>query len=382
MTAALRGRTAVVGIGESGIGKSPGWDSMELLGSAVSKALDDAGLGLEEIDGLCTSSFYHYFPTLTVAEYLGIRPKWTSADSIGGPSFMNHLIHAAAAIEAGLCTNVLICYGSDARSSRNLNGNIETPEFERAYRYQVPISGYALATSRHMYEFGTTPEQLAEVAVSARKWGRLTAGAFARDPLTVDDVLASRFVSPPLRALDCCLVTDGGTAMVVTAADRARDLKQPPVYFLGGAAAIWHREISQMADLTTTPASESGPRAFEMAGIQIGDIDVVELYDAFTINTVLFLEDLGFCRKGEGGAFVASGRIRPGGDRPVNTNGGGLSYGHPNMYGSLCMIEAVKQLRGGQGERQIEGAEVAIAHGNGAALSAQVTTVFGTAATL
>lgn len=378
MTWGLRGATAVVGIGESGIGKCPGWDSMELMGSAVSKALDDSGLALADIDGLCTSSFYHYFPALTAAEYLGIHPKWTCSDSIGGPSFMNHLIQAAAAIEAGLCRTVLICYGSDARSSRNLNGNIETPEFERAYRYQVPISAYALATSRHMYEFGTTPEQLAEVAVAAREWAQMTPGAFARDPLTVSDVMESRLVSPPIRALDCCLVTDGGTAMIVTSADRARDLESRPVYFLGGAAAVWHREISQMADLTRTPASESGPRAFEMAGIGVGDVDVLELYDAFTINTLLFLEDLGFCKKGEGGAFVSSGRISPGGDCPVNTNGGGLSYGHPNMYGSLCMIEAVKQLRGGQGDRQVGGAEIAVAHGNGAALSAQVTTVFGT----
>jgi acetyl-CoA acetyltransferase len=382
MSQSLRGKTAVVGIGESGIGKSPGWDSLELLGSAVSKALDDAGLTLADIDGLCTGSFYHYFPSLSVAEYLGVRPKWSDSDMIGGPSFMNHLIHAAAAIETGLCETVLICYGSNARSSRNLNGNIETPQFEKAYHYQVPISAYALAASRHMYEYGTTREQMAEVAVSARKWGQLTPGAFARDPLTVEDVLASRFVNPPITALDCCLMTDGGTAMIVTSVERAADRPQKPVFFLGGAAALWHREISQMADLTVTPAVESGARAFEMAGICTGDIDVVELYDAFTINTILFLEDLGFCPKGEGGKFVSSGRIAPGGELPVNTNGGGLSYGHPNMYGSLCMIEAVKQLRGGEGERQIEGAEIAIAHGNGAALSAQVTTVFGTATTL
>jgi len=382
MTETLRGKTAVVGIGESGLGKSPGWDPMELMGSAVTRALDDAGLELADIDGLCTSSFYHYFPTLSAAEYLGLRPKWSSADSIGGPSFMNHLIHAAAAIDAGLCNNVLICYGSHARSSRNLNGNIETPEFEKAYHYQVPISGYALAASRHMHEYGTTRQQMAEVAVSARKWGQLTPGAFARDPLTVEDVLASRMVQSPLSALDCCLMTDGATAMIVSRADRARDTRQSPIYFLGGAAAIWHREISQMEDLTVTPASESGPRAFQMAGIGLEDVDVVELYDAFTINTILFLEDLGFCKKGEGGAFVSDGRIAPGGRLPVNTNGGGLSYGHPNMYGSLCMTEAIKQLRGGQGERQVDDAQIAVAHGNGACLSAQVTTVFGTAATL
>jgi acetyl-CoA acetyltransferase len=236
---------------------------------------------------------------------------------------------------------------------------------------------YALAASRHMYECGTTREQLAEVAVAARGWARLNPKAFKREDLNVEDVLASRMVSSPLSILDCCLVTDGGGALLVTSAERAKDLRKPPVYLLGAGEAHWHRNISQMPDLTGTAASDSGRRAYEMAGIRPEEVDVVMLYDAFTITPILFLEDLGFCEKGEGGSFVKDGRIAPGGELPVNTNGGGLSYNHPGMYGLLLVIEAVRQLRGECGERQVEGAEIALAHGNGGVLSSQVTAVLG-----
>jgi acetyl-CoA acetyltransferase len=234
---------------------------------------------------------------------------------------------------------------------------------------------YALAASRHMYQYGTTREQLAEVAVAAREWARRNPKAFARDPLTVEDVLSSRMVSSPLTARDCCLVTDGGGAVVVTSADRAADRPNPPAYLLGAGEAHWHRYISHMPDLTVTAAVDSGRRAFEMAGLKPSDVDVVQLYDAFTINTILFLEDLGFCAKGEGGAFVSGGRIAPGGELPVNTNGGGLSYGHPGMYGIFLLIEAVRQIRGA-------GADVALAHANGGVLSSQVTALLGGAATI
>jgi acetyl-CoA acetyltransferase len=195
-------------------------------------------------------------------------------------------------------------------------------------------------------------------------------------------VLASRMISTPLSLLDCCLVTDGGGALIVTSAERAKELRKPPVYLLGTAEAHWHRNISQMPDLTVTAASESGPRAYEMAGVSPAEVDVVMLYDAFTITPILFLEDLGFCEKGEGGPFVEDGRIAPGGELPVNTNGGGLSYNHPGMYGLLLVIEAVRQLRGECGDRQVEEAEVAIAHGNGGVLSSQVTAVLGTESVL
>ncbi|MEK0099956.1 acetyl-CoA acetyltransferase, partial [Streptomyces sp. A475] len=232
------------------------------------------------------------------------------------------------------------------------------------------------------YEYGTTREQLADVAVAARAWAQLTPAAFERKPLTREDVLGSRMISDPLTVRDCCLVTDGGGALVVTSAERARDLAAAPAYLLGGGEATWHRNISRMPDLTVTAATESGRRAFDMAGLTPGDVDVVELYDAFTINPVLFLEDLGFCAKGEGGPFVADGGIAPGGRLPVNTNGGGLSYGHPGMYGIFTVIEAVRQLRGDCDERQVDGARVALAHGNGGVLSSQVTALLGTADTL
>lgn len=382
MTWSLRGKHAVAGIGFSDLGKVPGYSPLELAAWATSEALEDSGLQLSDIDGLCGGTFYHFFPTLSIAEYLGIRPNWMSADMTGGSSFMSYIQQAAMAIEAGLCETVLVTYGSNARSSRNLNGLIETPEMESPYEPIVPLSAYALATSRHMYEYGTTSDQLAEVAVSARQWAMKNPRATMHDPLSIEDVQNSPVVSSPLRALDCCLLSDGGAAAIVTSAERARDLKQKPVYLLGAAGETSHREIAQMPDLTRTCAVESGNRAFEMAGVDRDDVDVVELYDAFTINTVMLLEDLGFCQKGEGGSFVSGGNIAPGGSLPVNTNGGGLSCVHPGMYGLFATIEAVEQLRGGCGERQIDGAELAVAHGNGGSLSHQFTTIFGSEARL
>src|SRR5215213_882166 len=297
---------------------------------------------------------------------------------MGGSSFVSHLFYAAAAVEAGLCEVALIAYGSTQRSaSGRLVSGSETLTYEAPYRPRYPVSAYALAASRHMHEYGTTREQLAEVAVAAREWAKLNPKAFVRDDLTVEDVLASRMVSSPLSILDCCLVTDGGGALLVTSAERAKDLRKPPVYLLGAGKAHWHRNISQMPDLTTTAASDSGRRAYEMARVGPEDVDVAMLYDAFTINPILFLEDLGFCEKGEGGTFVEGGRIAPGGELAVNTNGGGLSYNHPGMYGLLLLIEAVRQLRGECGERQVEGVDIALAHGNGGVLSSQVTAVLG-----
>ena len=232
-----------------------------------------------------------------------------------------------------------------------------------------------------MHQFGTTREQLAEVAVAARQWALLNPVAWEKKPLTVADVLAARMVSYPFTVRDICLVTDGGGAIVMTAAERARSLAKPPAYVLGCGSAITHANISSMPDLTVTGALASGRQAYAMARLGPADIDVLELYDAFTINTVLFLEDLGFCAKGEGGRFVADGRIAPGGSLPVNTNGGGLSYCHPGMYGLFLLIEAVRQLRGECGERQVP-CETAIAHGNGGVLSSQSTVILGTAATV
>jgi acetyl-CoA acetyltransferase len=233
-----------------------------------------------------------------------------------------------------------------------------------------------------MHEFGTTREQMAAVAVAAREWALLNPVAWEKKPLTIPEVLSARMITYPFTVRDICLVTDGGGAVVMTSATRARSLKKVPVYVLGCGQAITHANISNMPDLTVTGALQSGRAAYEMARLGPSDIDVAELYDAFTINTILFLEDLGFCSKGEGGGFVSEGHIAPGGGLPVNTNGGGLSYCHPGMYGLFLLIEAVRQLRREAGARQIGDCETAIAHGNGGVLSSQSTVILGTPATV
>jgi acetyl-CoA acetyltransferase len=383
MAHALRGKTAVVGIGTAGTGEAPGRSAIELLAEASLNAIADAGLKLSDVDGIFAATSTHAFPTLSVAEYLGLRPRFVDGTNIGGASFEAHMLHAALALDAGLCDVALICYGSNQRTAGGRLVSMSEPQvWEAPFKPRMPLTAYALAASRHMHQFGTTREQLAEVAVAARAWANLNPEAFARGPLSVADVLASRMISDPLTVLDCCLVTDGGAACVMTRADRARHLAKPPVYFLGGAGAQWHRAISTMPDLTVTAASESGPRALAHAGIALADVKLAMLYDAFTICTLLFLEDLGFCPKGEAGRFVEGGAIAPGGKLAVNTNGGGLSCVHPGMYGLFLIIEAVTQLRGAAGERQVKDCDVALVHGNGGTLSAQVTGVLGSAATV
>jgi acetyl-CoA acetyltransferase len=380
----LRGVASIAGVAESRLGEvGPAVTPLDLVAEASAAALEDAGLHKDDVDGLFTASAYYGMPGLNVGEHLGIRPRYSDSTSLGGASFVAHLHHAAVAIAAGACEVALIAYGSTQRSDGGrLVSVAESDPREAPHRPRYPISMYALAAARHMHEFATTREQLAEVAVAARAWARLTPGAFERGPLSVGDVLASRMISSPLTVRDACLVTDGGGAVVVTSTERARTLRRPPVVVLGAGEAHWHRSISAMADLTTTAATESGARAYAMAGVGAPDVDVALLYDAFTINTILFLEDLGFCAKGEGGPFVADGRIAPGGALAVNTNGGGLSYCHPGMYGIFLLIEAARQVRGEAGERQQPGVDVALAHANGAVLSAQATAVLGSARTL
>ena len=379
----LRGSAAIVGTGMAGIGEAPGRTHLELLAEATAKALDDAGLKLTDVDGLFTANLVNFFPTLTVGEYLGLKPKIAESTNLGGASFIDYALKAAMAIRAGLCEVALICYGSNSRTGAGKHTtSAEMPIHEGAYKPRFPVAAYALAAVRHMHQYGTTREDLARVAVAARQWAQLTPFAYRREPTSIEEVLSARMMCDPLTVRDCCLVTDGAGAVIMVSAERARDLKRKPVYFLGGAAAQWLRQISAMPDLTVTAAAESGPRAFAMAGLKPSDVDVVQLYDAFTINVLLFLEDLGFCAKGEGGRFVADGAIAPGGKLPVNTNGGGLSCVHPGMYGIFTMIEAAEQLRGTAGERQIKNAEIALCHGNGGTLSSQVTALFGTEATL
>ncbi|MCC6201548.1 MAG: thiolase [Gammaproteobacteria bacterium] len=378
----LRGAAAIVGVGLTPFGELHGRTSIEIMAEAVHNVLAETGIRMNQIDGIFASNFHDGLLTLSVAEYFGIHPRFMDGTNIGGSSFVNSLQSAAAALHLGLCDVALIAYGSNARTATRRGRSPQIRTAETVYKPRLPINAYALAASRHMHEFGTTREQLAEVAVAARAWARLNPAAFTRGPLTVQDVLSARMIVDPFGAKDCCLVTDGGAAMILVRADRAKDFPQPPIYVLGVGSATTHNNICAMADLTTTAVAEAAPRAFGMAGITPADVDLVELYDAFTINTILFLEDMGFCRKGEGGAFVANGNIAPGGSLPVNTNGGGLSCVHPGMYGMFLTIEAVQQLRGECGARQVQGAEIAVCNGNGGYLSSQVTAVLGTAATL
>ncbi|MEZ5144998.1 MAG: acetyl-CoA acetyltransferase [Acidimicrobiales bacterium] len=365
--------------------------------TVIAEALDDAGLTLADVDGVFACTGNGFMPSLDLAEFLGITPTWTDSTQTGGSSFEVMVEHAAAAIALGHVEVALVVYAALPRSSFKKGGagfgggaqraalaGVVTPmiEWELPYGMRAPMGAYALAASRHMATFGTTAEQLAEIAVSTRRWAAMNPRARLRDPITVDDVLASPYEASPLHKLECCLVTDGAGAVVLTSAERAADLRRPPVHVLGTGTAHTHSMISEMPDLTRTAGARSGPRAFAMAGVGPDDVDVVELYDSFTITVLLALEDLGFCGKGEGGGFVEDGRLGPGGALPANTNGGGLAYTHPGMYGIFLLVEAVRQLRGECGPRQVDGAEVAVAHGCGGVLSSTSTVVLGTGATV
>jgi acetyl-CoA acetyltransferase len=377
----LRGAAAIVGTGLAGLGAAPGYSHLELMGLAVRAALADAAIPLAAVDGLFTANSVNFLPALSAAEYLGLRPRHVSGTNIGGASFLEHAIAASLALDAGLCDVALVCYGSNQRSAKRSPAFSDPPPYETPYRPAYMAGPFALAAARHMHEYGTTVEQLAEVAVAARAWARLNPDAFMREPLDVAAVRASRPVCDARTVRDCCLVTDGAGAIVMVAAERAREYGRRAAYFLGGGTALSHRQVSCMPDLTVTAAVDSGRRAFAMAGLGVDDVDVACIYDAFTINTILALEDLGFCTKGEGGAFVSGGRIAPGGALPVNTNGGGLSCVHPGMYGIFLLIEAATQLRAQAGARQVDGAEIALAHGNGGVFASQVTVLLGAEAT-
>lgn len=377
-----RGAASIAGLATFGIGEMPGWTSLELAAQAGLLAVADAGMTMAEVDALFICLPDDQLAGLSFAEYLGLAPRFTDCNRTGGSAFMSHVATASIMLASGYIDCALIAYGANQRSA---GGKLSTPaksnRWEAPYRPLFPASSYALAASRHMHEYGTTRTQLAEVAVAARRWADTNPEAFATGPLAIDEVLAARMLSSPLSVKDCCLVTDGAAALVLTRTDRARAGPRPPVAVLGAAAATWHNAIAQMPDLTITAAAESGPRAYAMSGVGPADIDVLQLYDAFTINTILFLEDLGFCPKGEGGRFVEGGAIAPDGRLPVNTNGGGLSCCHPGMYGLFALVEAARQVRG-EAANQIKGVELALAHGNGGTLSSQATVILGSAATL
>ncbi len=379
-----RGSAGIVGVAESDLGQvAEGMSVIDLMAQGAKRALDDCGLTLRDVDGLFSATAQSRLSVLGLAEYLGISPRFVGSTIVGGSSFEYHVAHAMGAIMLGLCDVALIAYGSTQRSVGRKQASVrEINPYETPFRPFLPSSAYALAASRHMHEFGTTREHLAAVAVAAREWALLNPAAWEKKPLTIDGVLSARMVSHPFTVRDCCLVTDGGGAVIVTSAERAKSLRKKPAYVLGCGQSVTHANISCMPDLTVTGALDSGRAACAMAKLGPADVDAVEVYDAFTINTILFLEDLGFCRKGEGGPFVTGGRIAPGGSLAVNTNGGGLSYCHPGMYGLFLLIEAVRQLRGECGARQVPGCEVALAHGNGGVLSSQATVILGTEATV
>ncbi|CAB3641207.1 MULTISPECIES: thiolase [Achromobacter] len=378
-----RGKAAIVAAATYGIGQTPGLSSMDLAVQASLAALDQAGLRPDQVDGLFIGLPDDFMSGLGFAEYLGISPRLTENNRTGGSSFLTHAMWAALALEAGQCDVALIAYGSNQRSGAGkLVSSMRPAPNEAPYRLARPVGAYALAASRYAHQYGLKREQLGAVAIAARQWAMLNPEAYMREPLDMAQYLSARMVAEPLSVRDCCLVTDGAAAVVMTRADRARDHCARPAYLLGAAAATDHREITNMPDLTVTAAARSGARAFAQAGVRPRDIDVLELYDAFTINPILFLEDLGFCAKGEGAAFVENGRIAPGGELPVNTNGGGLSCVHPGMYGLFTMVEAYVQLAGLGGARQVPGASLALAHGNGGELSSQATLILGTAETL
>ncbi|HEY7126744.1 MAG TPA: acetyl-CoA acetyltransferase [Ktedonobacterales bacterium] len=372
---------AIVGVAESDLGVTPNKTVLQLQAQAIKAALDDAGLEKKDIDALFVAGNWSWSPNLVLAEYLGIQPRFSDGTNVGGSSFEFHIGHAVAGIRAGLFEVAVIAYGSTQRSDRSRNQPqpfaLLTEQFERPYGMPMPVGAYALAATRHMHQYGTTSEQLAEIAVATRKWAVLNEKAFKREPMSIDDVLNSRWIAEPLHLLDCCLVTDGGGAVIVAAPHRAANARKKPIWILGHGETHTHYGITNMPDLTVTGAVDSGRTAFAMAGVKHDDLDVVEVYDSFTITVLLTLEALGFCKRGEGGAFVSQQRTAPGGAFPLNTNGGGLSYCHPGMYGIFLLIEATRQLRGECGARQVPDANLALAHGTGGVLSSASTVILG-----
>lgn len=373
---------AIVGAAESDeLGIVPHKSALQHHAEAAHNALADAGLSARDVDGLFTAGF----STLATGEYMGIRPRYTDSTSVGGSSFVLHVGHAAAAINAGYCDVALITHGQTGRSARGRGSNggglsgPESPmaEFEAPYGIIGPPVGYAMACSRYMHQYGEarTHQAMADIAVSTRQWAQLNPKALMQDPLSFADYYNSRWIAWPFHLLDCCLVTDAGAAVVLTRAERARDLAKKPVWVLGAAEHHDHYLISQMPDLTVTPASVSGPAALARAGVRLQDLDLTMLYDSFTYTVLITLESLGYCGPGEGPDFVSDQRTAPGGDFPLNTSGGGLSYTHPGMYGIFLIVEAVRQLRGECGARQVPDCRLALVNGTGGFLSSTGTAV-------
>lgn len=385
----LRGKVAIVGAADSAVGSVPHLSATQLCVDAICRALDDAGIGKDQVDGLLTCNAmaepYMYHAEM-IAEYLQVFPRYCMSVGAGGGTSYALVHHAASAIATGLCDTVVVAMADTLRTGLSkeqaftLMSSAGHPQFERPFGPSVPAF-YALIARAHMARYGTTASHLAAVAVSARGHAARNPAAQKREPITVEDVLASRMVADPLRVLDCSLVSDGGAAVVLTRADRARDRPRTPVYLLGAGEGHSHEHISQARSLTTSAAAEAGARAYAMAGVGPGDIDVAQLYDCFTPVVLIELEDLGFCAKGEAGAFVQDGHLDLGGRLPTNTHGGLLSHCHPGNPGSMfALTEAVRQLRG-ESTSQVPGAEVALAHAQGGIMSSHTTLILGGEAT-
>ena len=387
MTAAnISGKVAIVGAFDTPVGAIPGSTPMELCVQAALGALADAGLRREQVDGLLTCNamaqpmLYH---AEAMAEYLQIFPRYCMAVGAGGGTTFSIIHHAASAILTGMADIVLVAMADSLRSGLSreqallVQSSTGHPEFEQPFGPTVPAY-YGLIARAHMARYGTTAEQLAQVAVSGRAHAARNPAAQMRDPITIADVLDSRMIADPLHLLDCSLVSDGGSAIVLTSAERARDLARPPVYLLGAGEGHTHEHISQAHSLTTSAAREAGERAYAMAGLGPQDMDFAQLYDCFTPTVLIELEDLGFCAKGEGGAFLESGATLPGGRLPVNTHGGLLSHCHPGNPGSMfALTETVWQLRHAAGTRQVHDAELALVHAQGGIMSSHTALILG-----
>lgn len=368
----ISGQIAIAGVHEHPTRWAPEKTEAQIMAESARGALEDCGLSLSDVDGLFAASMtMGIMGVVGMSEYLNIKPRYLDGTNIGGSSFVAHVNHAAAAIHAGLCEVALILYGSTAASNAMAIGTgmggaatrDPVQSFIAPYG-MTTVGSYALVAQRHMSLYGTKSEQLAEISVAMRKHASLNPNAKMRNPITVQDVMESRVISDPLHLLDCCIISDGGGAVVVTSLERARDLAKPPVVLLGCGEAVAHQEIGS-PDLLTLAAKQSGEHAFAMAGVTHDDVDFCTIYDSFTITVLATLENLGFCKRGEGGGFVEGGRIALGGELPINPDGGGLSNNHPGMRGIFLVIEAAKQLRGECGERQVEGARIGLAHGTG-----------------
>ncbi|MCB1645756.1 MAG: thiolase [Pseudomonadales bacterium] len=371
------GSVAIVGAAETTeLGKIPGMSQIQLHADAALNAIADAGLKITDIDGVATAG---ESPT-AIAHYLGITPKWVDGTAVGGCSFMLHVRHAAAAINEGLCETVLITHGESGRSGvgrggfRGAAASLQG-QFEAPYGIMGPPSLFTIPFLRYMKETGMTLEQLAMVSVVQREWAALNPRASFRDPLTIDDVLNERMIAWPFTKLQCCLVTDGGGALILTSAERAQDFPQKPVYIIGTGESVETPMISQMEDFTTSKAFRvSGAKAFAEAGISHDDVDHLMIYDAFAHLPIYGLEDLGFCERGEAADFIWERNTAIGGKLPVNTNGGGLSYMHSGMYGMYALQESVRQMRG-TAPAQVEGAKISVCHGVGGMFAASGTVI-------